>query len=366
MSAETNNLGAWEADRDALKEVRISGRGSDADIPGELQFARGVTQLVSRRERRSDAEYDRLAAFVLVPAGFQESGAPNARRNPSLHTGNRPLTGRIHFVSAKLAGRTQEYLGDDTALLDVLKQLGADQFPTLIYTPSPNHSSLSYYPKGVVDEDQRDSWDVAEVNPSADAITEVIDRVYQNELVTPDQSANFHVWMNAGKGWAQEDAEARVQHALKCGLAGAFRHCSIRPEQPGKEGRTDLEIVSDEGRPPDKIVHHAVLELKVLREFGSTGGGYSDDEINTHIQKGLEQAYAYGLKRSMRERLLCCFDMRKLDLGDTVVFAFILDRAQELKVCLRRWFLYRNSAEWRAVMAAAVSTASAPPNLHSV
>lgn len=361
MERENADLGAWSDDRAELAQVPVSSRGSDADIPEALRFGREVTKLVARRERRADAEFDRPAAFVLVPAAWNETRPAAVRRNPLLHTGNRTLTGQIHFVSAVLTGGSLAFTGDDAALFDDLDQFGVSSYPTLIYTPMINSSTLSYYPNGIAVENTHERWDVADVIPTADAITEVIDRVHLQELVTPDQSTGFHVWQQAARGWAHREAEARVQHAVKCGLAGAFRQCSIRPEQPGKIGRTDLEIVTDENRPPDQIVHHAVLEMKVLREKGETGRLYTDDWNNGHMREGLLQSYNYGESRSMRERLLCCFDMRATDAGTPNVFAFIHDEAENLQVHLRRWFLYRTSELWREARAASALICASTP-----
>src|SRR5699024_5818653 len=114
---------------------------------------------------------------------------------------------------------------------------------------------------------------------------------------------------------------------------GRFRRCQVRSEQPGKGGRTDLEIVSERGATAaGHVIHHAVLELKVLRERGSTGSQYTHRQIEKHIRDGLEQANTYGLKRNMREKVLCCFDMRAHDRGDSEVFAHIADDATRLQV----------------------------------
>jgi hypothetical protein len=349
MVDKTPSLGAWSADRDALKGMPVTGLGSDVDAQNSLRFSRAVVQLVARRERESDAEYDRSAAFVFPDPAWMDGAPEEAHREPLLNTGHYTLTGRIHFVNVVANGKSLEYVGGDAELFDKLTTLGVASFPTLVYSPKPGSSTLSWYPNGIGDDESVKLWPVVAEQPSVELITQVISSAYKGHLVTPDQMLEENkLWVDASQGWAQKNAEKRVQSALKLALLGAFRHCAIREEQPDKEGRTDLEIVEYRGKQSDQVVHHAVLELKVLREKGSTGKRYSDAEIAEHIRYGLEQVVSYGDRRSFRERMLCCFDMRLKNLGEGVVFREIKDDAAVRRVYLRHWFIFRSSRDLRA------------------
>ncbi|WP_201313203.1 hypothetical protein [Dyella sp. EPa41] len=339
-----HDLGAWGNQRNTLEQAALTGRGSDADAPDSVRFGRAVAQLVALREAQNDAEFDQPAAFVFAPGEWQEQYLPKAAiRQPLLNTGHHTLTGRVHFVNKVANGHSLPYVGADAELFDTIKNANADTLPTLIYSPKKGFSTLSWYPAGIADEENTEIWHVADDIVTPEKITEAIDRAYKGELITPDQSATLPLWVDAKKGWAQENAEARVQHSLRMTLIGAFRLCTIRSEQPGKDGRTDIEIVADQGRPANKVVHHAVLELKVLREKGSTGGTYSEKDIKEHIRSGLQQAHTYGEHRNFLERMLCCFDMRADDVGEENVFAELKDDAAKLGVLLRHWYLYRSS-----------------------
>jgi hypothetical protein len=341
-----DNLGAWDAERRALEATRPTGRGSDADAPNPIRFGRAVMQLIARRERQADAEYDRHAAFVLVPREWQRPGGTT--RRPLMHNGQQPLTGQIHFVNLVPNGYSRAYTGDEGDLFDALVSAGVQKFPTLVYSPKQGGSTLSWFPAGIDADDQVELWNVAEDLPSAKRIAEVIESAYSGELITPDQTKkSLHVWEDAAKGWAHEEAEARVQHMIRLTLLGAFRRCNIRGEQSGKDGRTDLEIVENLGGAHNQVVNHAILELKVLREMGSTGNKYTDSQIATHMRDGLEQAHHYGTSRNFREWMLCCFDMRAENLGEAKVMAPLGADAKRLKVDLRYWFLYRSSDHWR-------------------
>ncbi len=341
-----NKLGAWDAERSALEVAPLSGRGSDADAPDPVRFGRAVMQLVARRERQADAEYDRPAAFVLVPRDWQRP--TGTTRRPLLHNGHQSLTGQIHFVNLVPNGHSLTYSGDEGDLFEALHRAGVQAFSTLVYSPKQGSSMLSWYPEGVEAADSVELWHVIEDQPTAARITEVIDRAHAGELITPDQTRrSLHVWEDAEKGWAHDEAEARVQHMVRLALIGAFRRCTIRGEQPGKDGRTDLEIVEDQESPQHQVMNHAILELKVLREKGSTGNRYSGDQIAKHMRDGLEQAHHYGNRRSFREQMLCCFDMRATNAGEAKVMGPLEEEAKKLGVNLRYWFLYRSSDHWR-------------------
>ena len=161
-----------------------------------------------------------------------------------------------------------------------------------------------------------------------------------------------------------EEAERTVQQFLRTGLAGRFSWCSIRAEQPAKLGRTDIEVVDDRTGAPGAITHHALLELKVLRSFAHTGLPYPDSNAIDAVSKGVNQAHAYGLTHNTLLRMLCCFDMRTIDVGDSATFAHAMTDATALRVRLRRWYMYRSSALYRDAIAnrraAAANKASAP------
>ncbi len=348
-----DRLGAWSGEDAALAEAAVTGRGGDADLPDVQRFPREVAQLLARRERRDDAEFDQPAAFVLTPAAVFESLGSDWTRNRLLRTANRRVTGQIHAVSSTLSGSSLDVTGGDDSLFEALEAHGLAGLSTIVYTPKRGYSTISLYPRGVANEDDCETHDLDDEAPSLELILEAIDRAYEHELVTPDQMRKGSLWKDASKFWAIEEAEFRVQDVVRFVLLGRFLRCQVRAEQAGKEGRTDLEVVSESGTAAGHVIHHAVLELKVLRERGSTGIKYQQTANDDHVRDGLFQAYAYGEKRNMREKILCCFDMRATDRGDGPVFAHVADDATRLQVVLRRWFLYNSSDAYRAKLATA-------------
>lgn len=347
--------GAWAGQEDALRAVVLTGKGSDTDLPEPLRFLIAVRRAVLTRERESDAEFDRASAMVLVPASFYEAPPAGLVRRPFLNSGHDRLTGRVHYLGVSATGQSREYVGDDGALVDALVADHADTLPTVVYLPKAGgQSKLRWYPFGLAQADKVQLMQAAPETPTPERIVQVINGVYEGDLKTPDGvPKEASLWEDAAQGWASENAEARVQRAVKLGLHGRFSpQCRITAEQPDKDGRTDIEIVGDFDVAPGKQTNFAVLEMKVLRERGSTGLPYSAAQIDKHVRGGLEQASTYGDDRHFEERMLCCFDMRPTNVGPDVVFAAIKDDAKKLNVHLGLWFLYRASEDYRKAQVA--------------
>lgn len=351
----SKNAGAWTTDLPALAAAWLTGKGSDTDLPEPVRFLLAVRRLALAREREPDCEFDRPAALVLVPAQFFESGPKGLVRSPFLNTGNYRLTGQVHYLGVAATGKSRDYFGGDGELIDALVTDQADTLPAVIYTPKAGgHSKLSWYPAGTHNDTNVQVFPVAIEEPTPALISLAIEGVYQGELKTPDQvPPDASPWQAAGKGWASDKAEARVQRVVKIGLHGRFPHCRIVAEQPGKDGRTDVEVVGDFGVAPGAVTNFAVLEMKVLVEKGSTGIVKSAKDIEAHVDDGVNQAYTYGGDRKFRDRMLCCFDMRAANVGAAAVFAGIKDKAEALGVHLCFWFLYRSSEHYRECKVAA-------------
>jgi hypothetical protein len=353
MTAEKRPLGAWEQDRAKIEQVKPGDHGDVADLQDDVRFQTYVARHINRREQNENAEFDQPAAFILVPPEAYERLKVGRVEERLIHTGSKRLTGRIHFVtSAAISSIVEEYQGDDHELFARITAMSFAAHPTLIYVPQKPSSTLSYYPQGTATDDG--VTDVRLIAPpvTASAIQSAIDAVHKQELVTPDQNKLYPLWQDAAKGRPQELAEARIQYVIRVGLTTRFIPYSIRQEQPAKVGRTDLEIIDDRTGPQGSAIHHAVLELKVLRSRGSTGNAYTDESIQAHIKDGVEQAHAYGRDKNTNLQMLCCFDMRDSDTGNSTTFARIATDANKLNVLLSRWYLYRDSNAYRAAIAA--------------
>ncbi len=97
---------------------------------------------------------------------------------------------------------------------------------------------------------------------------------------------------------------------------------------------------------PKGYVRHALLELKVLRSYGSGGAKVSERDIRAAVREGLEQAASYGDELSVEARGLFCFDMRTV-FGGRNCFKPVTKKAKELKVALYAWHLFASAKSYR-------------------
>jgi len=356
MSPKSNelNLGSWKID-DLAQTARVfAGLGSDSDLPSDIRFLANVAKLLQER-----IIIDKTGSDTNIPAVFLLYPTPpkiimsSVSRIPMLNNGNTPLTGKLWFVSEVVnSGYKSEGIPqDDEELFNFITdsiQLG--DVPTVIYEPRGVKPTLRFYPQGL---QQPDKCEVRYIN--GDSVTEqrifhVIDRIYEECLVTPDaQLRKGKLWEKAEHCWPSSDAEVIVQQHLKAGLQGHFLTCTIRHEQPTPAGRTDLEI---EEKVPDQtgtIIRHALIELKVLRSFSDGGNTISLNDTLNWVEKGVNQANEYGIQKGTRLATLCCFDMRITDDNDSC-FNHVLENARLKKVILKRWYLFSSSEQYRSAM----------------
>lgn len=346
------DLGAWQGDRALIEAAPHTAYGDIDDLPAERRFQVYVSRTVQARERRTDAETSGAAAFVLVTAEQQERLKADRSFDRTVYTGRVRLAGRVHFMTPRAASSVfEEYAGDANGLFNRMQELKCDHLPAMIYDANASGSTLTYYPKGTQTDDglAQVSLDVTPVTEAE--ILSVIDAVYRAELCTPDNSGPTKIWENPAKGFPVEEAERTVQQFLRVGLAARFHWCKIRAEQAGKLGRTDLEIVENRTGEIGTIKHHALLELKVLRSFSHSGSPYQVAVANEAVSKGVRQASSYGDENHTVLRMLCCFDMRSNDVGDSTTFAHVQTDAVTLCVSLKRWYLYRSSEHLRDALA---------------
>jgi hypothetical protein len=181
-----------------------------------------------------------------------------------------------------------------------------------------------------------------------DEILAVIDKVHATKLAAPNMQSRFlKLWKTPTKFIPQKDAELLVQEYLDTALIGAFPTCTIRTEQPQPTGRLDIEIEEANPAQPGYFVRHALLELKVLRSFGSTGNPITETEIKTWVEEGVNQAHAYRVDRGTKASALCCFDMRKSFL-EFDCFDHVKEKAANCAVVLRAWPIYSTLKAYRA------------------
>lgn len=329
------------------------GVGADEGLPDEVRFVANVTRLIRVRLAEADVSEQVPAVFFLLPHG------PNGvalRREPLFHNGMVSLGGTFWFVNPVVTNAHGYDLDawDDEAAFDLAEgTLGIGTSIAVVFDPRPSTPKLFLYPNGLGDADHIKTLRLDASDVKLRDVLAVIDQVHEQFLVTPGaQDAPGKVWQNRSKHYPVLKAEAVIQMYLRIGLQSAFPSCVVRREQRGISGRLDLDIEEPIPGHQGALVPKALLELKVLRSYGSKGASVSAAETRNWIKDGVTQAIAYQREENAHEVALCCFDMRTVPSGEAC-FRHVRDLATTHGVQLRVWYLF-NSA--KAFQRSAVSS----------
>ena len=349
----TTDLGPWTNDDFRATARMHNGAGTDYDLPAVFRFRRNIARLLKRRRNEPDAQHNLLAVFILDRDSAISSINP---RVPMLDNGKTEVVGRAWFVSE--AVRSGHYVdtpvGSDADIFDfICNDLGCGCKAAIVYDPRLEMPAARFYPNGLEHEDCCDIFPIEESDVSADSIKRVIERVYKSSLITPDAQVEQEstLWEDRSKHWVSRSSERFIQGHLKTGLATYFFDCEVRHERKLATGRIDLEIEKADPLDPLSVTRPAVIEVKVLRSFGSTGHAYTPKKILIWIEKGVQQVASYRDECRASVGILCCFDMRMTDTGDRCL-DHVRNMAQHLNVMLSRWYLYNSSEAYRAATTA--------------
>lgn len=345
---------------------QYAGAGDDATQADVVRFVRNVAKLVRKRTKSAGASGQpgpgQPAVFLMNPLVPETLPLEAVKEYPMLDNGLTPIEGCVWLVAPVVVRGLALSIapGDDAELFHAVTQdLALGEVPAVIYDPRTESQELRFYPDGLSKPDTRIVLRLPTGKVTLDDVFRVIDRVHATKLVTPNaQSAQARLWSNKDKHWVHSRAEERVQLYIETALWVAFSDCKVDAEYSQVSGRLDLAVVGPDRQAADGYVTHVVLELKVLRDFGSSGGKWSSGKTEQWISEGLNQAYSYANELKARTSALCCFDMRESYTGEAC-FDAIREQAASLPVALRVWYLFGSLKHYRAhVTRMAVTSAS--------
>jgi len=323
------------------------GVGADADLPDDLRFLIGVGRTVRARQREAGMEGEQTPSLFLLCA--KPTGIPPAElaKRPMLDNGQSELGGSFWFVSPAVVNAQQlavDNWSDEAIFSKVTEELDLGSAPAVYFDTRTSPPSLRHYPNGLGTPDDVSISRMGGERLDIDRVLEIVNEAHLAHLATPHGGAKL--WKSAKKYWASKEAEKKVQYTLRLALHHELPTATIRLEQPGMVGRLDLEIEEPlfaEGT----FVRHAILELKILRSFGSSGRKVSDQENRLAVKDGVSQAASYKAIRGAKAAALCCFDMRKT-FTDQGCFRGFNAEAKRKEVRLRAWHIYASAAELRS------------------
>jgi hypothetical protein len=341
----------WSDERLLQTVANYGGVGDDANQSDDVRFLRGVARLVKKRLRTVTEPAQTPAVFLLCPTEPLTVDRERLESYPMLDNGLTPVEGRLWLVSPVVTRGKCLPLDvlDDSGLFEiVVSKLEQGAVPAVIYDPRTDPAQIRYYYEGMQDPDKCKVIDIPVAVVDLQQVLDVVDRVYETRLVTPNaQSQVAKLWEDTDRYWVAKDAELTIQMYLETAFSVAFPTCTVRSEQSQVTGRLDIEIEESDSERPGYVIRHALLELKVLRSFGSTGAAVTNEQVRTWIDEGVDQAFSYRDERGTLQSALCCFDMRKSHTG-IECFKEVAEKAKSLRVTIRVWNLFSSAKAYRA------------------
>ena len=315
------------------------------------RFVRTITQLVEIRQEQGEEKG--ISVFLRSQTLSDDIKGREKVALPLVRNGNDPVSQRV-VISDTLLGKAYSLaISVDQDFFQALEEQELGHHPALVVDWRGKSPKAMFWPDGVAGGDPIELYlSDHEITPQEMKV--VLDDFYTKRLRTPQTIIEGHgqrVWKEAAKGEYADKPEEQIQGILIGFLRGRLQH-DIRPEVPNSEGRLDIQIsarlLDTNG---NRIVRKIwVLELKAITDNTSD----CDDALGS----GVLQAYSYREAEFANRAALCCYDMRKTDLGDTAVFAAVQKQANDNNVHLWRWFLHRSSRSARSAAAAAAASAA--------
>jgi hypothetical protein len=347
MSSDDFSSKFGGADLALLDSASISGIGaaSDADpVPWDQEWHRSFenwkpnaanpapimlvfckTPSVLGMEK-SCAKIFQLGMYATRP----ECGVYLVGRSPTGNGWKLPATGEEHQANC-----------------EAVEVAGLDELPTIVVGLADDR--ILFLPRGI-----RHADDHGILIPASHDGSPMSDEVLTGEL---DSFAELNLacdelrtelWTDASKYWPIKEAEVTIQKFLLIALRAVFKDYVIMSETKVAPGRIDILILPGSSKEAGKVV----LELKAIRQYGSTGNAVSPATIISHLAGGVVQAATYF--QDATNKYICTYDMRR-EMLDEVFEQARLDCVTH-NVKLRPYQVHPNATSVRHAVLAAMGS----------
>ncbi len=312
---DSAKLGLWESAELAVTVRQYRGSQYYQSLPAETHFLHSVARILAIQNAR-DKKTLHSAPSLYILGPVPENAEVVSKREPTFSHGRVDVSGKIWFGAEAMnscKGIPIPVGADPDALFTYVSgKLASGNRPAIYFDGAASKVTLRFYPKGVNDSDNCNDVIFCGIHINAATLRDILDRVHEKCLITPTASiaASHTLWSNGLKCHPAENAEQGVQSIIQNGLACALGNVRVKHEGTGITGRYDLALVEQDPLDPSKFTNHAVLELKVVKAFTSSGRKVSEGTNLTAVIKGVRQAFAYRKERGAHIAALCCYDMR--------------------------------------------------------
>lgn len=337
------------------------GSGYNQDAPPFAQFCHAAAKIIQKRRSCSPISL-KTAPTIFVMAPVPNIDGLILDDQPMFDRGRVELAGCIWFGAARLAkgvGISLPNGSDKQQFAYVTDSLGVGALPTIYYDAAHDDNTMRIYPKGLGDPDDCQELSLDSTKLTLDYVKKLLDILHEQLLMTPTASESApDLWENKDKCFPVHESEKGIQKILYSALTGQLAFAPIWVKQEGTSvmGRYDFRLDEQDPTDSSKWIHHAILELKVVKSFTHTGNPVPETTNRNAVTDGVNQANEYRKDHSCRMAALCCYDMRKTpDVAGAV--AHEIDRAKKLDVALWAWPIYPTSKKARTDNAKCVTTA---------
>lgn len=316
------------------------------------RFVLKVSALVRVRQEQGDR--GGVAVFLQSDALQSDAEGCGGAFHPFLATGNDAITEKVWLSNATLGGAyaLDVDCSDQTVIFDKVRSSGFENLPALVIDWRGAVPAGRFYARGLGNLDQVQEVLLAYAEITHDDLRTCLDTAHRTSLETPQRVGEGHaeqIWTEASKGWPAHRPEERIQGKLIQHLRARYTRHVVRAERKNDDGITDLMIFAHTQDVAGQkiVVNEWVLELKALTDKTESGNPVPSSDIKKRISDGLIQAVSYRKEEHARHTALCCYDMRADDEGDDVCFAEVRAEADDEKVFLWRWYIFRTTKELR-------------------
>ncbi|WP_127520024.1 hypothetical protein [Mesorhizobium sp. Z1-4] len=351
---DANPLGS--ADVDEMVSVAHENLGVDPeiDVPSDRIAIQAIAKAVSARIRNDAFSSDRkvLSAFLISDRSRADAEQLSAQREPIVDNGSIAFSGSLWIAGPafRRAYRHSFSHANTSEIFEEIEDLGLGNSRIFLFDPNATDFEIRYYPYGISDADTVQIFLIWQHEFSIEALDRVLQRFYETSIRTPDAKIGPEgPWSNPAKYVPRPETEAFLQNWMKIAINVGFQApYSCEFEKPGTEGRCDLMLVSKHPTLENTQIHHAVMELKVLRSRTSGDNPVSETVRREAVEKGLKQAIAYKNEQNAELAMLCCFDMRTVAHCDNDgCLEPIAAPAKTAGIELRRYRMYGSSDDHR-------------------
>jgi hypothetical protein len=346
-------FGATSVDQLSGIAEQFFGAEPDLDAPAITIAIQALAKVIGLRVQNPAATNDekRVAVFLISDRPRDLAKTLGAKHEPIIDDGSRSLAGKLWISPTTfISGYSVDFQsGEISEAFQQVMDLNLGAMAACVYNPAGTDREIRFYPNGLNDETRVIKFAVSDAAFDFDTLDQVLNTFHLQNFITPDATLDIlDPWKKASKYYPRENAEAFFQAWLKTALSVVFwRSIVVKFEVSGTEGRCDLLMMSRQG---EGWLCRAVLELKVLKSYSSSGSSISQTVSEQAIKDGVLQVVAYKTQNASKLGVLCCYDMRKPDhCNDDECFNPIRPVATSNAIHLRRYRVHGSSKALRAV-----------------